>query len=315
MEHSMEAVWDMDSDTTDREEVCPMIVELNDVSKHVGTFHMENITFSLPGGYIMGLIGPNGAGKTTLLHLLLGLYRPDAGNIRVAGLSYGSDESGIREQIGTVLLERLFDPGWTLQQNADRYGAYYRAYDPESFVNYLERFSLTPDRKYQALSTGEELKFQLAFALAHAPRLLILDEPAGNFDPKFRDEFFCVLKEFIAGGDRSVILSTHLTEDLDRVADYITYLENGKCLLAEDIETLRDSYRLVAGEAYKIALLPKENVIHVEQGELCTRALVRHHKRSVYDEELAVTTPTIEELMYFMTKRKKEKRNFAGRLV
>lgn len=282
-----------------------MILEMNDVSKHLGAFHMENITFSLPEGYIMGLIGPNGAGKTTLLHLILGLYRPDTGNIRVAGLSYESDECRIHEQIGTVLLERLFDPGWTLRQNADRYGAYYRAYDPETFLRYLERFSLTPNRKYRALSTGEELKFQLAFALAHDPKLLILDEPAGNFDPKFRAEFFDVLKEFISDGTRSVILSTHLTEDLDRMADYITYLEKGKCLLAEDIETLRDSYRLVTGEAYKIRLFPKEDVIHVEQGELCTRALVRHHKRSSYDAGLAVTTPTIEELMYFMTKRNK----------
>lgn len=293
-----------------------MILEMNDVSKHLGTFHMENITFSLPEGYIMGLIGQNGAGKTTLLHLILGLYRPDAGNIRVAGLSYESDEPRIHEQIGTVLLEKLFDPGWTLRQNADRYGAYYRAYDPEVFLRYLERFALTPNRKYRALSTGEELKFQLAFALAHDPKLLILDEPAGNFDPKFRDEFFDVLKEFISGGDRSVILSTHLTEDLDRMADYITYLEKGKCLLAEDIETLRDSYRIVTGEAYKVRLLPRENVIHVEQGELCTRALVRHYKRSSYDAELAVTTPTIEELMYYMTKRKKrEKKSFNGWFV
>lgn len=292
-----------------------MILELKDVSKHLGTFHMENITFSLPEGYIMGLIGQNGAGKTTLLHLILGLYRPDAGNIRVEGLSYERDECRIHEQIGTVLLEKLFDPGWTLRQNADRYGAYYRAYAPEVFLRYLERFSLTPDRKYRTLSTGEELKFQLAFALAHDPKLLVLDEPAGNFDPKFRNEFFDVLKEFISDGTRSVILSTHLTEDLDRMADYITYLEKGKCLLAKDIETLHDSYRLVTGEAYKIRLLPKEDVIHVEQGELCTRALLRHHKRSSYDAGLAVTTPTIEELMYFMTKRKKsENKIFTRRL-
>lgn len=285
-----------------------MLLEFSDVSKQLGIFYMENISFALPEGYIMGLIGPNGAGKTTLLHLILGLYRADAGDVRVAGLTYEEAEREIHEQLGTVLLERLFDPGWTLKKNADYYGAYYRAYDQATFLRYLERFSLTPERKYRALSTGEELKFQLAFALAHDPKLLVLDEPAGNFDPKFRSEFFGVLKEFISDGTRSVILSTHLTEDLDRMADYITYLEKGKCLFADDIETLHDRYRMVAGEAYKIRLLPKEQVIHVEEGALCTRALVRHYKRSSYDAALVVTTPTIEEFMYFMTKRGREMR-------
>lgn len=282
-----------------------MLLELNDVSKHLGTFHMKNINVSLPEGYIMGLIGPNGAGKTTLLHLILGLYRADAGSVRVAGRSYEESERKIREQTGVVLLERLFDPGYTLRQNADRYGAYYSAYQPEVFLNYLERFSLAPERKYRKLSTGEELKFQLAFALAHDPKLLVLDEPAGNFDPKFRAEFFKVLKEFISDGTRSVILSTHLTEDLDRMADYITYLEKGRCLMSDDIETLRDSYRLVTGEAYKIRLLPKEDVIHIEEGAFGVRALVRHRKRNVYDSALAVTAPTLEELMYFVTKRRR----------
>lgn len=282
-----------------------MLLELNDVSKHLGTFHMKNINVSLPEGYIMGLIGPNGAGKTTLLHLILGLYGADAGSVRVAGRSYEENERKIREQTGAVLLERLFDPGYTLRQNADRYGAYYSAYQPEVFLNYLERFSLAPERKYRKLSTGEELKFQLAFALAHDPKLLVLDEPAGNFDPKFRAEFFKVLKEFISDGTRSVILSTHLTEDLDRMADYITYLEKGRCLMSDDIETLRDSYRLVTGEAYKIRLLPKEDVIHIEEGAFGVRALVRHRKRNVYDSALAVTAPTLEELMYFVTKRRR----------
>lgn len=282
-----------------------MMLQVNDVSKKLGVFQMDNISITLPEGFIMGLIGPNGAGKTTLLHLILGLYRPDSGSIRVAGMDYQTCERQIREQLGALLLEKLFDPGWTLRQNADRYGAYYTSYDETVLRNYLERFQLKPDRKYRGLSRGEELKFQLAFALSHDPKLLILDEPAGNFDPEFREQFFGVLKEFISDGTRSVILSTHLTEDLERRADYITYLEKGKCLLSTDIESLRESYRLVTGEMYKIKLLPKENVIHVEEGTYGTRALVRHHKRSVYDRELTVTVPTLEEFMYFMTKRRR----------
>lgn len=282
-----------------------MLLELKEVSKHLGTFHLKPISLELPEGYIMGLIGPNGAGKTTLLHLILGLYRPRTGTVLIDGMDYRDHEREIRERLGTVLLEQMFDASMTLRKNADYYGSYYRDYDSSIFEEYLERFSLAPKRKYKELSKGEELKFQLAFALSHAPRLLVMDEPAGNFDPEFRDEFFHVLKEFIADGTRSVLLSTHLTEDLDRMADYITYLEKGDCLFSTDIESLRENYRLVTGETHKIKLIPKENVIHMEEGEFGTRALVRHRRRYSYDVTLTVAAPTIEELMYFMTKRRR----------
>lgn len=285
-----------------------MLLELREVSKHLGNFWLNNISLELPEGYIMGLIGPNGAGKTTLLHLILGLYRPEKGELFVDGKNYEKDEREIHELIGTVLLETLFDAGMTLRENGDYYGNYYKNYDAKVFQYYLERFSLEPQRRYKALSKGEELKFQLAFALAHAPKLLVLDEPAGSFDPEFRKEFFAVLKEFIADGTKSVIVSTHLTEDLDRMADYITYLEKGQCLISTDIESLRESYRLVTGETYKIKLIPHENIIYMEEGAYGTRALVQHRQRYVYDKELVAAVPTIEELMYFMTKRRSKTR-------
>lgn len=282
-----------------------MLLQLNGVSKRLGTFQIKDISFELPEGYIMGLIGQNGAGKTTLLHLILGLYQPDEGEIRIDGVSYKENEREIREKIGCVLLDELFDNSMTLLQNGSFYGRYYVNYNKEVLQAYLKRFSLEPDRKYKALSKGEKLKFQFAFALSHAAKLLVLDEPTGNFDPEFRKEFFAVLKEFIADGTRSVILATHLTEDLDRVADYITYLEKGELLLSCDIEELRENFRLVTGEAYKINLIPKERVIHMEPGEFGTRALVMHHRRYSYDREASVAVPTVEEFMYFMSKRSK----------
>lgn len=278
------------------------MIKLNDISKGLGTFHIKQISFELPPGYILGLIGPNGAGKTTLLHLILGLYRPDGGSILVDGKSYETKEREIREILGTVLAEELFEGADTLLQNAERYGKYYSRYDRPLLLEYLDRFSLSPDKKQRELSRGEMLKFQFAFALAHHPKLLVLDEPTGNFDPEFRDEFFALLKEFIADGTNSVILATHLTEDLDRIADYILYLDRGKQVFAGDIETLREQYRLVAGETYKIKLIPKEQIIYMEETAYGTKALIYHRRRNVYDAALAVTVPTIEELMYFITK-------------
>ena len=281
-----------------------MLVELSQVTKKLGSFSLEQISFGLPGGFICGLIGPNGAGKTTLIHLLLGLYRPDEGELRIEGMDYEEEERAIHEIVGTVLQEDLFEDTLTLRQNGNEYGKYFKEYSAELLESYLERFGLQGNRRFKELSKGEKLKFQFAFALSHRPKLLILDEPTGNFDPSFREEFFAVLKEFIADGERSVILSTHLTDDLDKMADYILYLDKGTPIFVGDIETLHDNYRLITGEDYKIKLLRPEAVLHVEKGQWGSRALIRHRQRYEYDKSLTVTVPTIEELMYFMTKRR-----------
>lgn len=278
------------------------MIKVSNLGKKLGTFYLENMNFELPAGYIMGLIGPNGSGKTTLLHLLMGLYAPNEGEVAVFDKQYQNEEHAIREDLGVVLQERLFEDYRTLEENASYYGKYYVNYDAELFKIYLERFELDPKRKYKGLSKGEELKFQFAFALAHKPKLLLLDEPTGNFDPDFREEFLKELKDFIADGERSIILATHLTEDLDQLADYILYLEKGKQLLAMDIETMHDTFRMIAGDEYRIRLFPADHVIHMEKGNYGTKALVRHRRRFDYTG-LTVTKPTIEELMYFMTKR------------
>ena len=281
------------------------MIQVKQLSKKLGTFQLGEMSFELPMGYIIGLVGENGAGKTTLLHLLLGLYHPDEGEVKVLGATYEKQEAEIRQQIGYVLQERLFRDNETLISNADTYGGYYENYDRELLLTYFAQFGLEPSKKYKKLSKGEELKFQFAFAMSHKPRLLILDETTGNFDPKFRDEFLKMIKEFIKDGERSVILATHLTQELEQIADYILYMEKGNLLMHYDIETLRSRYRMVTGEAYKLKLLPKEQVIHMESGKLLTRALIKYRRHYSYDKELVMTTPTIEEVMYFVTKRER----------
>ncbi len=281
------------------------MIKMNHVSKLLGTFILKDITLEIPEGYIIGLIGANGCGKTSLLHILMGLYKPNAGEVELMGKNYTDHEDELHDMIGVVLQERLYENHMTLEENAAYYGRFYSNYDEKYFLQMINTYELDPKKKYKQLSKGEELKFQFAFALAHHPKLLLLDEPTGNFDPEFRDEFLASLKDFIADGEHTVILATHLTDDLDKMADYIIYMEKGSILLATDIEDIRSRYRIIAGEDYRMKLLPEQRIIHMEKGEFATKALIRHRKIDEYDMSYTVSAPTIEEFMYFVTKRGK----------
>ena len=281
------------------------MIELTNVSKKLGDFWLKDITFFIPKGYIMGLIGANGAGKTTLIHLLMGLYKPTKGSVKVNGRESSIEEIAVRNEIGYVLNEEgLFTDNLTLLQNGDLYGKYYEKYDRELLKNYCERFELKADKKLREHSKGEKLKFQFAFALAHKPSLLILDEPTASFDPEFREEFVKVLMEFMENEEHGIVLATHLTRDLERLADYITFIDNGKLIFSLDRGTMEDRYRLVSGEEYKVNLISQDRIIHKEKREYTTKALVKHSGKMVYDKELQVEVPSIEDIMYFTLKGK-----------
>lgn len=279
------------------------MIELEEVSKRLGTFELKSCSAHIPGGYICGLAGPNGAGKTTLLHLLLGLYRPDGGTVQIGGMGYDTAEKQIRDSIGTVLVEELFDPALSVQENGQCYGKYFSRYDATVLEHYLAQFEVDGKKRFEKLSKGEKQKAQFAFALSHAPELLILDEPASNFDPEFREQFFAILQEFISDGRKSVILTTHLTEDLDRYADYFLYLSKGTLVYAGDMEQFREAYRIVSGERYRITGSGKQRIVALEETACGAKALMRHGAGDTYDPELTVTYPTIQEFMYFYEKR------------
>lgn len=277
------------------------MLELDQVSKRLGSFQLRNITIQIPTGYLCGLAGENGAGKTSLLHMLLGLYRPDSGTVRIDGKIYEENEKEIRQQTGIVLAEDLLHPAFSLLQNGRYYGSFYNGYEEVCFVEKLKQYYLDPREKFGHLSKGQKLKCQFAFALACHPAYLFLDEPVANFDPEFKKQFFADLCAFIGDGERTAVLSTHETEDLDRLADYLIFMKEGKAVIASDMEKFRDSYRIVSGESYKIRLLRPDAIVKLEEREFGARALVRHSRLLSYDKSLLVAYPTIADFMYFMS--------------
>lgn len=281
------------------------MIKLSHLSKNYDGFRLEDISMEIPKGYIVGVLGENGAGKSTLLKLMLGYLMPDDGDILVGDREMWKSEDErkqIKNRMGFVLNEELFSSYNTLSDNGRNYGGYYQKYDNEFFISLLQEFKLEKKRRYGGLSRGEKLKFQFAFALSHHPDILLLDEPLASFDVPFREQFLTRLSRFVEDGEHSVVLAGHLTKELDRIADYIAMLHRGRLLDFADIEELREQYRMVSGEKYKINLLKPDRVVYREDGTFCTRAMVRHNAYRKYDKALTVEIPTLEDIFYFVIK-------------
>ena len=181
------------------------MIQLENVCKKLGTFELKDVSFTLPAGYICGIAGRNGAGKTTLLHLLLGLYRPDSGQVMIFDSGYDTQEKQIHDSVGVVLNEDLMENHWSLEKNGDYYGKYYSGYQKEQLISYLKQFGLEKNRKFGKLSKGEKLKYQFAFALSCNPKLLILDEPTNDLDIRT----LTILEDYLDNYDGIVITVSH----------------------------------------------------------------------------------------------------------
>ncbi len=272
--------------------------EIKDMYKRLDTFELGSINMKLEPGYIMGLVGPNGAGKTTLLLTLLGLYRPTLGSVSIFGYDMKEQEKEAKAFIGFVLDENPFLEYYSAKDNARMYGGYYPDWDQKTFEKYCKRFDLNCKKPLKKLSKGNKMKFQLAFALSHHARLLVLDEPTSGLDPVFRRELLEIMCDIISEGDRSILFSTHLTEELDKIADFITFIYNGKQQFSASKEALTEQYGLVRGSAREIAALEGKFVVGKRITETTAEALIRR-EASVVPNHMTVFQPSIEDIMYY----------------
>ncbi|KFI93117.1 ABC transporter ATP-binding protein [Bifidobacterium saguini DSM 23967] len=226
----------------------PVALSITGATKHYDSgFTLDDITFDLPAGYIMGLIGPNGTGKSTLIKLILNMIHRDAGEIHVLGLDNIADEETVKENLGVVFDSSYFIEMWTVNKVEQAMAPMYLAWDHAAFDGYLTRFGLDRRKRVKELSRGMQMKLMLAVALSHDAKLLVLDEPTSGLDVLARDELMDILQNYIADGERSVLFSTHITADLERAADFITYITRGKLYFTGPKDEFEESFRLVKG--------------------------------------------------------------------
>lgn len=242
------------------------MLEVKGLSKKYFSFALQDVSFSLAPGYILGITGRNGAGKTTLIKQLIHPETSSGGTVIINGIDTKKEPLRAKQEIGVLMEDQPFLFDMTLEMNGTLLGAFYEQFDMEKFLACLKRFELNRDTRYRDLSRGMRMKFQLAFALAHAPKLLLMDEATGGLDVVFRREFYYLLQEAVEQELVSVIISTHVTEDLDKVADYVAFIEGGRMKFYESKEELYGKYqaylRSVYGEAAGQGTVKLEDVIY-----------------------------------------------------
>ncbi len=278
-------------------------IEISGLCKSYGDFALEDVSLTLPGGSIMGLIGENGAGKTTTIKCILNLVRRDAGSITLMGYDNLTQERQAKAEVGVVLDECFFHDTLRPRDIHTILSRVYQDWDRELFESYLKKFQLPEGKFIKEFSRGMKMKLSLAAALSHHPKLLILDEATAGLDPVVRDEILDEFLGFIQDEEHSILISSHITSDLEKVADYITYLHQGRVVLSEAKDVLQDNYGRVGCTASDLLAMDPGDVVQVRKGSYGCEALVRDraafHKKY---PQMMVEPISLEDIMLLIGK-------------
>lgn len=276
-------------------------IRLKDVCKAYPGFALKNVSFQLPKGSIMGFIGMNGAGKSTTMKSILNMLHIDSGEIEVFGLNPAQDEEAIKQNIGVVFDENHFPNNFKVKQVDMVMKNLYANWDSSQFFQYVQRFSLPENKPLKEFSRGMKMKVNIAAALSHKAKLLILDEPTSGLDPIVRNEILDMFLEYIQDEENSVLVSSHITGDLEKIADYITFIHNGEIIFSDTKDNLVYGHGVVKGTAEEIAAVDQNYIMAVRHNRFDTEALVQNREEfaSRYPN-MVIDSATLEDFMIFL---------------
>ena len=278
------------------------VLEINNITKDYKKFKIDNISFNLPKGYIMGFIGANGAGKTTTIKLILNMIKRDSGEIKVFGLDNIREEERIKEQIGVVFDECYYLEDWTLNDVEKAVSMFYKNWNSSIYEKYLKEFNLARDKKVKDLSRGMRMKLMIAVAFSHEAKLLILDEPTSGLDPVARDEFLDILRDYIEDEEKSVIFSSHITSDIEKIADYITYINNGKIIFTGEKDEFLEKYCIIKGGKEDITESQKKEIIGLRIHSTGFEGLIELKKAVGFSSKVIIEKASRDEIIIYMNK-------------
>ena len=278
-------------------------IEVRQMTKTYPAFRLDRVDLCVPKGSIVGLIGENGAGKTTLIKGMLGLIHPEEGEVLIFGKDTQTSMKEIKKDIGVVLDGSFFMELLKVQAIDTVMKGIYDKWDTALFYDYLERFGIDPSKKIKELSKGMQKKLEILTALSHHPKLLILDEPTSGLDPVVRNEILDIFQDFILDEECSILLSTHITSDLEHIADYLAFIDNGHMIFFETRDKVLDSYGILKCDQQQFERLEPSDVIRYRKNRYNYEVLVsdRHVIRRTY-RDAVIEKITIENLMLLYIK-------------
>ena len=288
------------SDTTN-------VIELKNVVKDYGDFKLDNVSFAVPEGSVCGFIGQNGAGKTTTINLILDVIKRDAGEISLFGKSVDKDSAPLREDIGVVFDEMGFHEFMTAKDINIMMKNIYKNWDSEEFFAYLKKFSLPAKKKCGTFSRGMRMKLQIAVALSHHAKLLVMDEPTSGLDPIVRNEMIGIFREFVLEEDHTILLSSHITGDLEKIADEVVFIDGGRIVLAGNKDEILEKHGILKCKKDDVEKVSKSLVVSMETSSFGAEVMVndRQAAAKLYPEMVLEPAQLEQIMIYYVNAGKK----------
>jgi ABC-2 type transport system ATP-binding protein len=280
------------------------ILSVKNLSKSYKGFTLNNISFNVPKGYIMGLIGPNGAGKSTTIKLIMNLVKRNSGSINIFGLDNIKYEREIKQRLGFVYDENYFYDDLNLIEMKNIIKRFYKNWDDEVFNKYMTDFKLPLKKKIKQLSKGMKMKYSLGIALSHNAEFIIMDEPTSGLDPVFRSEMLDILYSLIQDENKAILFSTHITTDLEKIADYITFLNSGEIVFSDTKDSILETYKIIKGDKNLLTSDIKDYLIGITENSFGFEGLTNNVEaiRKLTKNDVLVENATLDDIIVFTVK-------------
>lgn len=278
-------------------------IEVKNLNKNYDEFSLKNINFTVPSGTVVGLIGQNGAGKSTLISAMLGLIDSQYEMNKLLGKDIKQNEKDIKEDIAVIFDQTHYNQEFTPLFIGKILSKIYKTWDQNKFIDYLDKFNIPKSKKIKKFSKGMKMKMEFALAFSHDTKLLILDEATSGLDPIFRNEVLDILREYTEDENHSILISSHITSDLDKIADYIAFIDNGEILFTKPYDEIRDEYGMLTCKEETFKTLNEEDIIAYQKETYGYKVLLKnkHEIRKIFTD-LVIENASIEDVMLYYIK-------------
>lgn len=274
-------------------------IEVKNITREYPQFKLNNVSFNVPCGTVVGFIGENGAGKSTTIRAILGLLKKGDGEITVLGENADTLTNETKEKIGVVFDGLSFPENLTASQLDKVMRGIYKTWNSEKYFGFMRIFELPLNKKFRTFSRGMVMRLSIAAALSHNPQLLILDEPTSGLDPVMRSEILDIFLDFMQDESHSILISTHITSDLEHIADYICFIHKGEIMFTEERNTMLERHRILKCTDEQLGQIDKSDIIGIRRGRFQSEVLTTNAQKY---PDIPSDAPTIEEIMVFYVK-------------